>query len=312
MASGMTSAEVRGLFDKLSNWGRWGKEDQRGALNFITNQKRIAAAGLVQNGETVSMSLPLATTPAADNPNPVTHLMIQTGVDASRSSLAGVADYFAISFHGFSTTHIDALCHVFWQGKMFNGFDASEVGSHGARKCAIDIASAGISSRGVLLDIPKVRNVDWLEPGDHILPSDLESAESDHRVTVEQGDVLLIRTGRAKRRNAKGGWEAPQAGGFISMPGLDVSCLPWLHERKIAILGCDGVSDVFPSGYDDILLPIHIGTLVVMGIHLIDNADLEALASACERLQRYEFQFAMGPLFLKRATGSPVNPFAIF
>jgi kynurenine formamidase len=216
------------------------------------------------------------------------------------------------SFHGFSTTHIDALCHVFWQGKMYNGFDAAEVGSQGARKCAIDIASHGISSRGVLLDIPKIKKVEWLEPGDHILPGDLDAAEKDHRVTVEEGDVLLIRTGRARRRRAKKGWEPPQSGGFISLPGLDAACLPWLHERKVAVLGCDGVSDVFPSGYDDIVLPIHIGTLVVMGIHLIDNADLEALASTCERFQRYEFQFAMGPLVLKRGTGSPVNPFAIF
>jgi kynurenine formamidase len=312
MTTQLTSAEVKGLFDKLSNWGRWGKEDERGALNFITNQKRIAAARLVQSGETVSMSLPLATAAATDNPNPVTHLMIQTGVDAARSSMAGVADYFAISFHGFSTTHIDALCHVFWQGKMYNGFDAAEVGSQGAKKCPIDVTSQGICSRGVLLDIPKVRNVDWLEPGDHILPSDLDAAEKDHRVSVEEGDVLLVRTGRGKRRSAKRGWEPPGAGGLLSVPGLDASCLPWLHERRVAVLGCDAVSDVFPSGYDDILLPIHIGTLVVMGIHLIDNADLEPLASACRRLDRYAFQFAMGPLVLKRGTGSPVNPFAIF
>jgi kynurenine formamidase len=312
MATRLSSAQVKGLFESLSHWGKWGKDDERGTLNYITNQKRVAAARLVQSGETVSMSLPLATVPATDNPNPVTHLMIQTGVDASRSSLAGVADYFAISFHGFSTTHIDALCHVFWQGKMYNGFDAAEVGSQGARKCAIDLASQGICSRGVLLDIPKIRKVEWLEPGDHIFPEDLDAAEKDHRVSVDEGDVLLVRTGRPKRRAAKHGWEAPQAGGLLSMPGLDTSCLPWLHDRRVAVLGCDGVSDVFPSGYDDILLPIHVGTLTVMGIHLIDNADLEALASACARLGRYEFQFAMGPLVLKRGTGSPVNPFAIF
>src|SRR5215471_20469198 len=291
MATQLTSAEVKGLFDKLSNWGKWGKDDERGALNFITNEKRIAAARLVQSGEVVSMSLPLATAPANDNPNPVTHLMIQTGVDASRSSLAGVADYFAISFHGFSTTHIDALCHVFWQGKMYNGFDAAEVGSQGAKKCAIDVAGQGICSRGVLLDIAKARKVEWLEPGDHIMPADLDAAEKDHHVSVEEGDVLLIRTGRAARRKSKRGWEPAQAGGFLSMAGLDASCLPWLHERRVAVLGCDGVSDVFPSGYDDILLPIHIGTLVVMGVHLIDNADLESLAATCSRVNRYAFQF---------------------
>jgi kynurenine formamidase len=311
VAQRLTSDEVKGLFEKLSNWGKWGKDDQRGALNFITDAKRAAAARLVQTGEIVSLELPLATTVATDNPDPVTHLMIQAGSDVPREAMAGVADYFAISPHGFATTHLDALCHVFWRGKMYNGFDAGEVGSHGARKCSIEVARQGIVSRGVLLDIPKIKGVEWIEPGQHIFPDDLDAAEKDHGVRVEEGDVLLIRTGRTKRRAAKGGWEPPR-GPLPDMPGLDVSCLPWIHERKIAILGSDGVSDVIPSGYDDIMLPIHIGTLVVMGIHLIDNADLEALVQQCARLGSYEFQLAVAPLFLKRGTASPINPIAVF
>ena len=264
MAQRLTSAEVKGLFEKLSNWGKWGKDDQRGALNYITNQKRAAAARLVQSGETVSLSLPLATAVANDNPAPVTHLMIQAGSDTPRQAMAGVADYFAISPHGFATTHLDALCHVLWQGKMYNGFDAGEIGSQGARKCSIEVAKQGVISRGVLLDIAKVKGVEWFEPGHHIYPEDLDAAEKDHGVKVEEGDVLLIRTGRAKRRAAKGGWEPPKTF-LIDMAGLDSSCLPWIHERKIAILGSDGTSDVIPSGYDDIPLPIHIGTLVIDG-----------------------------------------------
>jgi kynurenine formamidase len=311
MAERLTSDQVKGLFEKLSNWGKWGKDDQRGALNYITDRKRAAAAALVKTGETVSMSLPLATAMANDNPSPVTHLMIQAGSDTPRQAMAGVADYFAISPHGFATTHLDALCHVFWQGKMYNGFDAGEVGSQGAKKCSIEVASQGVVSRGVLLDIAKVKGVDWFEPGHHIFPEDLEAAEKDHGVQVEEGDVLMIRTGRAKRRTAKGSWEPPTRG-LLDMAGLDATCLPWIHERKVAVLGSDGTSDVIPSGYDDIMLPIHIGTLVAMGIHLIDNADLEAVAKKCASAGRYAFQFVMAPLVLRRGTASPVNPLAVF
>jgi len=308
MADKLTPADVKGMFEKLSNWGRWGKEDQRGALNFITNQKRAAAARLVHTGETVSMALPLATIPAPDNPNPVTHLMVQAGGDAHEQALPYSGDYFAIAPHGMANTHIDALCHVFWQNKMYNGFDASEVGSHGAKKCAIDVTRDGIVSRGVLLDIPLLKKIEWMEPGQKILPEDLDAAEKAQKVHVEEGDVLMIRTGRAAMRKAKGGWDPMRVG----LPGLDASCLPWLHERRIAVLGCDAVSDVVPSGYDGVMLPIHVGTLVAMGIHLIDNADLDAVSATSAKLGRYEFMFSMAPLILERGTASPVNPLAIF
>jgi kynurenine formamidase len=308
MADKLTPADVKGMFEKLSNWGRWGKEDQRGALNFITNQKRAAAARLVQTGDSVSMALPLATIPAPDNPNPVTHLMVQAGGDAHEQALPYSGDYFAIAPHGMANTHIDALCHVFWQNKMYNGFDASEVGSHGAKKCAIDVTRDGIVSRGVLLDIPLLKKIEWMEPGQKILPADLDAAEKAQKVHVEEGDVLMIRTGRAAMRKAKGGWDPMRVG----LPGLDASCLPWLHERRIAVLGCDSVSDVVPSGYDGVMLPIHVGTLVAMGIHLIDNADLDAVSSTSAKLGRNEFMFSMAPLILERGTASPVNPLAIF
>jgi kynurenine formamidase len=191
---------------------------------------------------------------------------------------------------------------------MYNGYSASEVGSSGAKKCAIDVASQGVISRGVLLDIPKIKKVDWLENGTPISRIDLEAAEKDHHLTVEEGDVLFVRTGRAKMRKSKGGWDAFKEG----MAGLDASCLPWLHERKVAVLGSDGVSDVFPSGYDSLPLPIHVCTLVMMGLHLIDNADLDAVSQSCRKHDRYEFQFVMAPLVLKQGTASQVNPLALF
>jgi len=306
MAPRLTQDEAIALLDKISNWGRWGQDDQRGALNFITPAHRAAAARLVQTGEAVSLALPLATEYAADNPTPVTHLMQQVGHDTGKRGFT--ADFFGIAPHGHSVTHLDALCHVFYRGKMYNGFDKSEVGSHGANKCAIDVTSGGISGRGVLLDIPKIKGVEWLNPGDPIFPEDLAAAEKDHGVTTGEGDLLFIRTGRARRRKSLGAWNTMRDG----MPGLDASCLQWLHDRKIALLGSDSTSDCVPSGYDRLTRPIHTGTLVMMGVHLIDNADLDALSATAARLNRYAFQLTIAPLILTRGTASPVNPLALF
>jgi kynurenine formamidase len=303
MAGRLTPEEVKASFEKISNWGRWGKEDQRGALNFITAEKRAAAARLAKAGEIVSLALPLSTQTTAENPQPVQHLMLHVGLHA-----VAALDYFGIAPHGMAFTHLDALCHVFRDGKMYNGFSNREVGRFGAKKCAIDVTRDGIASRGVLLDIPKTRKVEWLEPGDPIYPEDLNAAEKMGALRVDEGDVLLIRTGRHQRRKAKGAWDPWREG----LPGLDASCLTWLHERRISVLGCDAVSDLIPNGYGgELSMPIHVGTLVMMGIHLIDNADLEALSAACARHNRYEFLFAMAPLILERGTASPVNPLAI-
>ena len=303
MAGRLTPDEVKASFERISNWGRWGKEDQRGALNFITPEKRAAAARLAKAGEIVSLALPLSTQTTAENPQPVQHLMLHVGPHA-----VAALDYFGIAPHGMAFTHLDALCHVFWDGRMYNGFSNREVGRFGAKKCAIDVTRDGVVSRGVLLDIPKIRKVEWLDPGDPIYPEDLNGAEKMGAVRVDEGDILLVRTGRHQRRKAKGAWDPRREG----LPGLDVSCLTWLHERRIAVLGCDAVSDLIPNGYDgELSMPIHVGTLVMMGIHLIDNADLEALSVACARHNRYEFLFAMAPLILERGTASPVNPLAI-
>jgi kynurenine formamidase len=309
MAVSYTTDQIAGLLEQVSNWGRWGKDDQRGALNFITNEKRAAAARLVQTGATVSLALPLATRPARDNPIPVTHLMVRSGFPGHPLGSAGCADYFAIEPHGLATTHLDALCHHFWRGKMYNGFDAAEVDFQGAHKCAIDVARDGIVGRGVLLDLARSRHVDWIEPGDAIYPEELEQAERTSRVAVAEGDILLIRTGRFTMRRSKGA----KSLSIGAMPGLHASCLPWLHQRKIAVLGSDAVSDVQPTPYDAPLkMPIHTGTLVMMGVHLIDNADLDPLAEKCASDGRYAFMFSLLPLILERGTASPANPVALF
>jgi len=224
-----------------------------------------------------------------------------------------------MSPHGVTITHIDSLSHIFWQGKMYNGFDAGEVCYKGALKCGIDVARDGIVSRGVLLDIAKVRKVDWLDSGDRISAEDLDRAEKEHRLRVEEGDVLLVRTGRAKMRKARAATGDYRHEGLA---GLDASCLSWLHERRIAILGTDSGADIFPSGWtgslwgsgDNFELPgaIHVGSLVAMGVHLLHACDLEELATVCSRLSRFEFMFNMAPLILERGTCSPVNPIALF
>lgn len=305
----MTEEEIIAMFPRISNWGRWGADDQRGALNFITAAHRTGAARLAQAGETVSLSRPVATEPAADNPRPTTHLMIRSGRLGHPLGIQGSADYFATAPHGFAETHLDALCHYFWNDKMYNGFPSAEVNFQGAHRCGVEVAREGIIGRGVLLDIPKVRGVDWLEPGDAIFPDDLEAAERDHRVQVGEGDILLIRTGRVRRRHRHGGWSVFTEG----LAGLDVSCMPWIFERRIALLGSDGVSDVMPSGYSHGLnLPVHTSTLVWMGVYLLDNADFDALAEQCARAGRYEFMFILAPLVLEHGTASLVNPIAMF
>jgi kynurenine formamidase len=295
----MTEKEIIAMFPKISNWGRWGADDQHGALNFISDERRAAAARLAQSGATVS----------PDNPRPTTHLMIRSGRLGHPLGIQGSADYFAIAAHGFSETHLDALCHYFWDDKMYNSFPSAEVNFQGAHRCGVEVARNGIIGRGVLLDIPKIRGVDWIEPGEAIFVEDLERAEREHHVRVGEGDLLMVRTGRARRRRERGGWSV-----FIEgLPGLDVSTMPWIFERRIALLGSDGVSDVMPSGYGHGLdLPVHTSTLVWMGVYLLDNADFEALAGHCAHIGRYEFMFVLAPLVLEHGTASPVNPIAIF
>jgi kynurenine formamidase len=308
--SDLTEEQVQEFFTTLSNWGKWGADDQLGALNYITVQKRAQAAALVQEGHTVSLSLPLATVPGPDNPTPVMHLMMQTGAkgEASAAPIPYSADYFAIAPHGLANTHLDALCHVFHRGKMYNGYPSEDVTAKGAKNGAIDALKDGIVSRGVLIDVPRAKGKDWLEPGEEISPADLEDAEQAGGFRVESGDVLFVRTGRHARRKATGPWDSFADG----MAGLGAACLPWLHQRQVAALAGDGASDVLPSGYAKLLLPIHAVTIVAMGIHLIDNCDLEGIAQACAARSRWTFLSVIAPLVLEKGTASPVNPLAVF
>jgi kynurenine formamidase len=217
------------------------------------------------------------------------------------------ADYFAIASHGYATSHIDALCHIFHEGELYNGYPTETVTAHGATKLGIHHLRAGVITRGVLIDVPTVRGVEALAPGEPIFPEDLEAAEAASGSVARTGDALLVRTGRWRWREQHGPWPVHEG-----LSGLDASCLTWLHERQVAVLGSDGVSDVLPSRVDEVAMPVHTVAIVAMGIHLLDNLDLDQLAAACTEEGRWDFLLAVAPLVLQRGTASPVNPIAVF
>src|SRR5205809_821881 len=196
----MTVEEFQALFDRCSNWGRWGPDDERGTLNLITPQQTKRAAALVREGVAVSCAWPLNTEVDVENRMPATHLMLRAGDVVAEVETSSTADYLALAPHGQAHSHLDALCHVAWKGKIYNNRPVSVVTSMGALKNAITIGQNGIVTRGVLLDLPALNNVEWLEPGTPILPENLEAAESAEGLRVGEGDVLLVRTGRHRRR----------------------------------------------------------------------------------------------------------------
>jgi len=299
------------VFEATRNWRRWGADDEAGALNFITPERRRAAAALVRDGVAVSCARELPVEPSIENPRPAQHHMLVAG-DAAESVMPGFGatmDYIGVAFHGMATSHIDALCHVAVGGRIYNGFAVGEVLSTGARRGSIMVARDGIVGRGVLLDLPRLRGVAWLEPGERVLPAELERAEAAAKLRVGEGDILLVATGRDARRARHGPWD-PNA---VGLAGLDARCVPWLHERRIAVLGSDGVSDALPGGViPGWPIPIHQCCLVGMGVHLLDNLALAELAAACAARERWEFLFTVAPLRVAGGTGSPVNPIALF
>jgi kynurenine formamidase len=321
--SGNTPSEedVLGYFDALSNWGRWGEDDQLGTLNLISPEKRIAAAELVRVGRSVSCSWEIGGAPPADQTfGPPHRFMIATGqglADEHRVTApwrasdrsAGAMEYLGLVYHGHTVTHVDSLAHVFWDGKMYNGKPPELVtATFGATHHAVTAMHEGVMTRGVLLDVAATRGVSWLEPGDAVFPEDLDESEVREGVRVEEGDVLLLRTGYGRRARENGPDDVPSVG----RAGWHAACLPWLHERGVAAIACDTAQDVQPSGYERLRSPIHAVGIVAMGLWLIDNCDLEELSQVCATSGRWEFLFTLAPLRWVGATGSPANPLATF
>ncbi len=310
-----TTDEVRGYLESLSNWGRWGEDDQLGTINTITPEKRLQAVGLVKKGVTVTLARPIVAEASADAPVAPALYMIESGegwdtTPGKQGRLGhGAMEYIGMMFHGWSITHVDSLAHVFLRGKTYNGHPAEMVRTRGGAQVeSVDLLKDGVVTRGVLLDMAAFKGVDYMQPGEAVFPEDLEAAERQFNVTVQPGDVLLIRTGNWERRKAEG----PKDPMVHGASGIHAACLPWLHQRDIAMLGGDMASDVLPSGYSEFVMPIHTIGIPVMGCWLIDNCNLEDLARVCREEGRWEFLLVVSPLRLANGTGSPVNPIAIF
>jgi len=312
----------------LSNWGRWGPDDELGTLNLVSRQHITAAAGLVQAGRAVPCGWPVdpgipdvygapqrlmllggagppPEPPARATPEP------PASPPAAHRPHRSAVEYIGLAFHGMTVTHLDAPAHVSWDGAIYNGRPASAVRfDTGATACAVTAASRGICTRGVLLDVAALHGVDWLGPGYRVGPAELEECCRLQNVAVQPGDALLLRTGTGRRARQPGGPGLRDE----HKPGWGFDCLPWLHARDAALVGCDSINDAVPSGggghgFD---LPVHLVGLVAMGLWLLDNCDLEELAATCAELRRWEFMLSVLPLRLAGATGSPVNPVALF
>ena len=296
-----SKADVLKMMTTLSNWGRWGKDDQLGALNLITPQKRREAAALVKEGTSISLArnaVKVRVGPSA----PFEHRMLQTGVTPD-SEFSG--DVFSVQFHGFTHTHVDALCHIFHQGRMYNGYSQAEVTELGAAKLSVIAMKDGIFTRGVLMDFPRFFGVSYLKGDRPIYPEDIEAWQKKTGVAVGSGDAVIIRTGRWARWEAEGEWDVEN-----DSAGVHVSCMPWFREKDVAILGSDLAMDVMPSRVEGIALPVHLVTIAAMGVPILDVCDLEPLGEATARHHRWDFLLTMAPLAVEGGTGSPINPTA--
>ncbi len=303
----VTAAEFAALFDSVQSWGRWGSGDELGALNGLTAERVAAAARLVRSGVVVSLSLPLNTRLAPDCPSPAEFRMTQhNDAEIGLGSMGFAKDFVGVDYHSDGHTHIDALCHVAYEGRLYNGVAAGSVTADGAAAEAIDGVKDGLVGRGVLLDVPRLRDVPWLEPGEHVFREDLEAAERAQGVPIAEGDILLVRTGHARRLAELGPWDTGS-----SKAGLHPTAMPLLAERGVAALGCDGNSDTAPSTTEGVAFPIHVLALNAMGVLLLDYLQFEDLRGACESAGRWEFLCVTAPLRIAGGTGSPVNPLAI-
>jgi len=299
----VSKAQFDAWMQEISNWGRWGKDDQLGTLNLITNERILAATRLVTEGKTISMALDLNKQVDPMNSNPL-KLLLTVGTFGGHQ-VAG--DEYSIAYHGFAHSHIDGLPHFIHKGKMYNGFSVDILKPGGALKLGIENAKSGIITRGVLVDMPLFKGLDYLEAGTAITVEDLTAWEAKTGITIGSGDVLLIRTGRWEQVRQKGQWN------FLERAaGSHASIARWLKARDVAVIGSDGVSDVMPSGVEGLLNPLHELVLVGLGMPILDNLDLDAVAEEAKAQKRWTFMFIGAPLRIPGGTGSPLNPLAIF
>ncbi|WP_406839493.1 cyclase family protein [Streptomyces sp. AHU1] len=296
-----TGAEFRELYRRLR------RDRPDGALAELTPQRVAAAAREVRSGLRVSLAAPVETAPGPDNPEPAVHRM--TGAVAGHLPAEGLdfaRDHIAMNVHGDADSHLDALCHVVYDGTLYGGVDADTLTTGGACALSVDLVRDGIVGRGVLLDIPRLRGVPWLEPGEQVGAGELAEAEAAQGVRVGPGDLLFVRVGHRLRRAEHGPWDAAAA-----RAGLHPGAMDFLAERRVAALGSDGNNDTAPSRTEGVAFPVHVLAVHAMGLHLLDYLQFEDLVPHCAREGRWSFLCVVAPLRLPHATGSPVNPIAV-
>ncbi|WP_328482036.1 cyclase family protein [Streptomyces sp. NBC_00377] len=301
----LTKDEFGVLYRRLLSRAAWAS-GERGALDALTPARVLAAAREVRTGRTVTLAAPVETMPGPDNPEPAKHRMSGRPGEGASSGLHFARDSFAMNVHGDADSHLDALCHVIYDGTLHGGVSASSVTAGGATALSLDAVRDGIVGRGVLLDVPRLRGVPWLEPGDHVTADDLAAAETAQHAPVGEGDLLFIRVGHRRRRTELGAWHAAR-----ERAGLHPSALEFLADRRVAVLGGDGNNDTAPSSTEGVDFPVHVLAVHAMGLHLLDYLQFEDLAPLCEAEKRWSFLCVIAPLRLPDATGSPVNPIAV-
>jgi kynurenine formamidase len=314
----MGDPQLDSLIRQVSNWDRWGPDDERGTVNLITPQRRRHAASLVRKGAVFSLAISfdldgVPQLPVSRRINPQ-HWMLQTGTDLRAGCQAGAVDgwgyaddIFAMATH--AATHWDGLSHIFYDYQMWGGRDCTLVGAGGAARNGIEKLSGEVVGRGVLLDFPRLLGVDWLEMDHRISVAEIEGAFEAGRVEPMAGDILLLRTGNMRRARRNGGWEDYVG---TDEPGFGIEVLPWLHEHDIAGVAIDNWGfEALPAGHPSIWLPVHAVAVVHMGLLLGENFSLEELAEDCAADGVYEFLFTGLPLPLTGAVAGPVHPAAV-
>lgn len=299
----------------LSNWGRWGADDEIGTANFIAPEIIVEAARLVKKGQVLSLAIPLnPRTPTDPSRPPMQHFVRSARLRVADHGWGGDSEFADdwISMSPQTGTQWDGLCHAFREGRIYNGYDAGQaINPHvGARKCSIDRLATYFVTRGVLLDIAKYKSVEHLPGGFAITATDLEGAAAAQGVEVRRGDALLIRTAWLAFWNRA---TAKERETFYDVaPGLGMSAAEWLHAREVACIGVDNVAvEVKPAEDGKSMLPLHPILIRDLGLTIGELFWLEDLAAACAAEGRYEFLFVGQPLRISGGLGSPINPLAI-
>lgn len=313
---------VRGYIEKHSNWGRWGENDERGTLNHVTPEMIAHAASLVRKGRPVSLALPLDENGPQRGTfnrfNPI-HLMTRDGADVLANT--SVRDFYGGTDRYFrgtddlvilplqSGTQWDSLAHVVFENKIYNGYGADQVSSKGALRNGVRNAADAMVGRGVLLDMPRAKDLPWLEPGTAISGQDLDDAASRQGTEIGRGDFVVVRTGAMAQARARGAW-GDYAGG--PAPGLGLDSIDWVAGHEIAAVATDTWGmEVLPNETPDVFQPLHIVFIVHLGLWVGEIWDLDPLAEDCAADGVYEFLFCGPPLPFTHAVGSPLNPMAI-